>query len=303
MIVSAGEALVDMVPDPRPGGGPYNVAIAAARLGHPAAFAGRISTDEYGELLWSNLQDNRVDLRLVERGPEPTARAVVEGDPPTFRFEGDDTADTMLSAVDLAGLGTSGAIVHGGTLGMFRGRTAHVLADLAERHAGVVSLDPNVRPKIIDDRTVWEQFHERWLQHTAVYKASEEDLEWIWPGRHHSLIADELLHRGVGLVAVSHGPEGATMYSADHVASVPGQPVDVADTVGAGDTFVAALLVGLAELGMGQDPAALRTLDHATLDALGDRATATAAITCTRVGADPPHRSELPPELQTPLCP
>jgi len=79
MIIAAGEALVDLVPDPVPGGGPMNVAVAAARLGAPTAFLGRVSTDEYGDTIWRHLDDSGVDLSVTQRGPEPTCRAVVEG--------------------------------------------------------------------------------------------------------------------------------------------------------------------------------------------------------------------------------
>ena len=126
-----------------------NVAVACARLGVPAAFVGRVSTDAYGEAIWAFLRDNRVDVRACQRGPEPTARAVVEHTPRLrFRFEGKGTADTMLSSVEMSRLGKGPHILHGGTLGMFRGETAATLARLAERHPGVVSLDPNVRPPI-----------------------------------------------------------------------------------------------------------------------------------------------------------
>ena len=97
MIVSCGEALVDLVPDAVPGGGPLNVAVAAARLGVPSAFVGRVSTDSYGEMIWAHLERNRVDVRACQRGSEPTARAIVEHTPKlSFRFEGDDTADACI---------------------------------------------------------------------------------------------------------------------------------------------------------------------------------------------------------------
>ena len=104
MIIAAGEALVDLVPDPVPGGGPMNVAIAASRLGTPTAFLGRVSTDEYGVMIWEHLQASGVDLSVAQRGPEPTCRAVVEGDPPTFSFHGEGTADRMIADVDLSPL-------------------------------------------------------------------------------------------------------------------------------------------------------------------------------------------------------
>ena len=159
MIVSCGEALVDVVPDeggaPRavPGGGPMNVAVAAARLGAPAAFVGGVSTDAHGEMIWAHLVANGVRTAAVQRSAHPTARAVVEHHPQlVFRFEGTDTADVHLTAVDEASLGPRPHIVHGGTLGLFRGTTAETLARYVESGPGLISLDPNTRPAMIDDR-------------------------------------------------------------------------------------------------------------------------------------------------------
>jgi fructokinase len=131
MIVSCGEALVDVLPGGRvvPGGGPLNAAVAAARLGAPAAFVGRVSTDADGDRIWAHLQASGVELTAAQRGPEPTARAVVELAPsPVFRFEGEGTADASMTAVDLDPLGPGPHLLHGGTLGIFRGSTAGVLA-------------------------------------------------------------------------------------------------------------------------------------------------------------------------------
>ncbi|MDY7103706.1 MAG: carbohydrate kinase [Actinomycetota bacterium] len=294
MIVSCGEALVDLLPDPVPGGGPMNVAIAAARLGAPSAFVGRVSTDEHGERIWRHLASNGVDLRATQRGPEPTARAIVEHVPQLrFRFEGDDTADTCLDHVDLDVLGAGPHLVHGGTLGLFRGTTAETLARLAERHDGVVSLDPNVRPQIIDDRARWRHFHDRWLARAHLYRGSDEDLAWVWPGRSTDSIAAELVAGQQAAVIVTRGGDGAQIYTRHGERTVGGVETTVVDTVGAGDTFVASVLVQLHERGLAGDPGAVRDLP---LDAWADIvafAVTAAAITCSRAGADPPTRAEL----------
>lgn len=293
MIISCGEALVDMVPHAVPGGGPMNVAVAAARLGAPAAFVGRVSTDHFGYLIWRHLLDNGVDLRAAQRGPEPTARAIVEHVPElVFRFEGEDTADTQLRAADICRLGAGPHILHGGALGLFRGSTATTLADLAERHGGLVSLDPNVRPQIIGDRAAWGAFHDRWVACANVYKASDEDAEWIWPGRSQHSFAEELLAGVAQAVIVTRGPNGATIFAADQQVEVPGRPVEVVDTVGAGDSFMAATLVSLWDRGC-VTPEALRELGPDDWSDIGRFAVAAAATTCSRRGADPPRRDEL----------
>lgn len=296
MIVSCGEALVDIVSGIAvPGGGPMNTAIAAARLEAPAAFVGRVSTDDHGELIVEHLRSNGVNLNACERGDEPTARAIVEHTPNlAFRFEGNDTADTRLGPVDLSVLGAGPHIVHGGTLGLFRGRTADHLADLVTAHTGIVSLDPNVRPQIIDDRTGWDRYHQRWLDRAHVYKGSDEDFGWIWPGRSTSSCAEELLAGPAELVIETRGSDGAVLYTSRGEVLVPGREVDVADTVGAGDTFIAAVLVSLWDLGLAGDPAGLAAVTDAEWRRIGDRAVAAAGVTVSRVGADPPRVDELP---------
>ena len=291
MIFSCGEALVDLVPDPVPGGGPMNVAVAAARLGAPSSFVGGISTDEYGRMLWEHLEANGVDLSLVERVDAPTARAIVEHVPQLrFRFEGDGTADTLLRSVDLdAG---PGDIVHGGTLGMFRGPTAETLAGIAESFAGLVSLDPNVRPQIIDDREAWLSFHDRWLPHVDLYKGSDEDLAWIWPELDPDEAARHVLESGVAVVVLTQGADGLTIHSPAGSVSATPPSVEVVDTVGAGDTIVATILTSIHEAFAGDaiDVGALGVDDW---QRFAERAVVAAAITCTRAGADVPRRSEL----------
>ncbi|MCY3893455.1 MAG: carbohydrate kinase [Acidimicrobiaceae bacterium] len=297
MIVCCGEALVDVLDgDERrsvPGGGPMNAAVAAARLGAPSAFVGRVSTDAGGELIWKHLQRNQVNVRASERGPEATARAIISLTPnPSFRFEGSNTADTALGSADLAALGPGPHIVHGGTLGMFRGRTADVLASLAERHDGLVSLDPNVRPAIIEDRDRWDRFHERWLGVCDLYRASDEDLEWIWPGRAAEDCAAELLAGRIATVIITRGGHGVTVYTAEGQLEVAAPQVDVVDTVGAGDAFAGAVLASLWER-LGADRTAFAALDLRQWRAIAERAAVAAALTCTRAGADPPDARDL----------
>ena len=100
MIITAGEALVDLVPHAVPGGGPMNTAVACARLGAPTAFLGAVSTDEHGDAIWAHLEASGVDLRLTQRRDEATCRAEVIGDPPTFHFHGDGTADRFVEMPD-----------------------------------------------------------------------------------------------------------------------------------------------------------------------------------------------------------
>lgn len=293
MIFSCGEALVDLVPDPVAGGGPMNVAIAAARLGAPSAFVGGISTDGFGDMLWRHLESNGVDVSLCQRFDAPTARAIVEHVPRLrFRFEGLNTADTLLADLDADRVSGAGNIVHGGTLGMFRGPTADTLAALAESHDGVVSLDPNIRPQIIGDRNEWDHFHDRWMPHVDIYKGSDEDLEWIWPDRTPEQSAEWLLANGVGVVIITRGADGLQILTAQSAATATPPAVDVVDTVGAGDTIVGTVLTSIAEQFDGQDIDLLE-IRPTDWQVFAERAVAAAAITCSRAGADTPRRSEL----------
>lgn len=293
MIFSCGEALVDLVPDPVPGGGPMNVAIAASRLGASAAFVGGISTDEFGDMLWEHIESNGVDLSLSRRFDAPTARAIVEHVPQLrFRFEGEGTADTLLSSIDQAMVRGMANVVHGGTLGMFRGQAAETYADLAASHDGLVSLDPNIRPQIIDDRSSWDRLHDRWLGHVDLYKGSDEDLEWIWPDRSPEDSAAWLIEQGLGAVILTRGSDGLAILTGAGQVFAPAPTVDVVDTVGAGDTIVGVILTSIVEHFAG-DAIELGTVAPTDWQRFAERAVAAAGITCSRAGADVPYRHEL----------
>jgi len=293
MIVTCGDALIDLMPEPVPGGSNVNVAVAAARLGAPTAYLGRISDDSYGDMLMKHLEESGVDTRLVERGAEPTARAIVTLDPtPSFRFEAEDTAEANLSRADLSPLGSGPHIVHGGTFGMYLGRTATVLAELIEQSPGLVSLDPNVRPTTVDDRDEWDRWHERWLRQVSLYRCSDEDLAWIWPGRSIDSVAAELIDNGVEAVIVTKGAEGCEIFTPSWSEARQGVRADVVDTVGAGDTFTGAILCGLHEQ-IAVTRSSLRSLEKSIFLEIADSALLAAAIVCGRQGANAPWRREL----------
>jgi fructokinase len=298
MIISCGEALVDIVDgSPLPGGGPMNAAIASARLGVPVAFGGALSTDEYGEMLYAHIEVNGVALNLIQRTDAPTARAVVEHIPELqFTFEGDDTADMQLSELDVAAVGSGPHILHGGTLAMFRGKTAETLATLAEEHEGVVSLDPNIRPQILDHdptlRTEWIGFHNRWLSNTDIYKGSDEDLAWIFPELDPDEWVETLLAAGVSAVIITRGADGLSVFTADGEVHAVSRRVDVVDTVGAGDTICGVVLASLWELRI-TSKVAVRAMTLADWTKIAEHAVEAAALTCSRPGADVPYRHEL----------
>ncbi len=294
MIITAGEALVDLVPHPVPGGGPMNTAVACARLGAPTAFLGAVSTDEHGDAIWAHLESSGVDLRLTQRRDEPTCRAEVVGDPPVFHFHGDGTADRFVTAPDPALLEGGPHLLHGGTLGIFREPGASVLAEVAEEIEGIVSFDPNARPQIVEPlgRHVWDPWFDRWVAACSLFRASDDDVAWIWPDRAPADAAAELLARGVVAVLITSGTS-VSIVTAEGSASVAVTPVPVVDTVGAGDSFCGGVLVALWEREI-LTPGALATVTLAEWREIVGFATTVAGVTVQRVGADPPRRDELP---------
>lgn len=305
MQVVVGEALMDMVPDScdggrghraRPGGSPYNVALGCARLGHDTAFVGRLSTDRFGRALLAHLEDNDVDTRWVIDSDDLTSLAFVHTDDrgvAEYAFYMEGTADRGLLPSDVTDLQVDA--LHTGSIALLVEPVAGTVAHLIDTHRAhaTISLDPNIRAQFIDDRAAFRADLEDLVAKTHVVKVSDEDLDWIAPGTDPLDVARTWLAAGPSLVVVTRGPDGAdAVTGADHV-RVPGQPVEVADTVGAGDSFTSALLTWLAAHG---HLAALR--DRAPDgDALRDMLSwcvSAAAITCSRVGADPPRRGELP---------
>ncbi|MEZ5343188.1 MAG: carbohydrate kinase [Acidimicrobiales bacterium] len=290
MIVSCGEALVDVFEGGLavPGGGPMNAAITAARLGVPTAFLGRVSTDAHGDEIWAHMSASNVDLRVAERGDEPTARAVVTTTPvQSFRFEGTDTADTMLESADLTALGAGPHTVHGGTLGIFRGRSADAYLGLLRASDGLISFDPNIRPQIIDDVDHWWRYANRWLDRADIIRGSDEDFDWM------GLSIAELLQRGPAVVLRTVGAAGVEAFFADGSSvQVPGATIEFVDAVGAGDSFCGAVLTQLEQRGVTTRPL-LDELDHRAWIDILSFAVNVAGITCSRSGANPPWANEL----------
>ncbi len=295
MLLSVGEALIDVVEGAAvPGGGPMNVAVAAARLGYPSYFGGRLSTDDYGTAIRDHLVNSGVRLDVTQRGSERTATATVTINPsPRFVFDGDGTADASMTDIDLSPLGSDPYVLHGGTLGMFRGSTADVLAGVADAHNGLVSFDPNVRPRVIEDPQRWWSYANHWLDAAHIVKVSDEDLNWMHPGLDATAVAQEYFDRGVVAVLETRGADGVLIHlAAGEVVAVEGHPVEVADTVGAGDTFIAGVLVALGRAGVETGDAA-RELGAESWKAAVQLGVRAAAVTCSRVGANPPWRHEL----------
>ena len=308
MIVSCGEALIDFVPlagaggeagyRPLPGGSPFNVAIAAARLGQPAGFLSRVSRDFFGDQLVASLEANGVDSGLVVRGDESSTLAFVSLEPgqePRYAFFNTGAADRSLIAADVPDSLPAGIdCLHFGSFSLAVEPAATTLAALMRREAGnrVISLDPNVRPTLVGERNAYVARVEALVRLATIVKVSAADLDWLYPGESVETVAARWRDSGPSVLAVTLGERGAFGLTATVRAEAGGAPVELVDTVGAGDSFQAGLLVRLAELGrLSRD--GLTGLTEADLaDALAFAGRA-AAITCTRAGADPPRRDAL----------
>ena len=300
MIVVAGEALIDLVPQgagalagllPARGGGPYNTAVALGRLGSPTAFCSRISGDAFGDALVGGLREAGVDVSPVRRGSEPTTLAVAtvgtDGSA-AYSFYVEGTADRLFTAPDRLPAATRAVSFGTCSLVLEPGASAYEELMRSAAAQGVfTALDPNIRAGLIPDADAYRARFKSWLPSVSLLKLSEEDARWLGgtPG--------EWLASGPSAVVVTRGGDGLTVFTRDGAEyAVPGEPVDVVDTIGAGDTVNAALLHGLAA----RD--ALSTAAVAELGAEGWTellrfAARAAAITCSRAGAEPPYAYEL----------
>ncbi|MDR0388107.1 MAG: carbohydrate kinase [Treponema sp.] len=317
MILACGEALIDMVPRilpegetvflPCPGGSPYNTVIAISRLGTPAAFLGRISTDFFGEILISRLVQNKVRTGLIVRSCETSTLAFVKlekGREPRYVFYTEGSADRSLTQADLpASLPPDIGCILFGSISMTMEPAASSIEALVRREgmrgqdAPVISLDPNVRPFMIPDRAAYVKRFEGWASCSTIVKASEADFEFIYPGLGLEKSLERILSLGPCLAVTTLGPEGALalLKRKDGTilrVAVPGIAVSVADTIGAGDTFHGAFLARL-ELRSRMSRQAVSALTEDELREALFFANKAASLVCSRRGAEPPVLAEV----------
>ena len=298
MIVVAGEALVDLVVDTdgsvvaKLGGGPYNVARTIGRLGGVVSFLGAVSNDRFGCELLTQLVADGVTTDATVRTDRPTTLAAAELNDrgaATYRFYLEGTSAPSLDVVP-ATIVTPTA-VHLGTLGLVLEPMASTLLGYLHTLPAdtLVMLDPNCRAGVIADRDAYVRRVDAAYERADVVKISNDDAEYLAPGVDPLDYARSLVRRGVSLILVTWGADGTWVVTADHKELVPTQPVVVADTIGAGDSFGGGFLSWWLDAGFGRgelsDPA---LAVHATA-----AAQEVAGITCQRPGADPPRRADL----------
>ncbi|MCC3654756.1 carbohydrate kinase [Streptomyces sp. S07_1.15] len=309
MIVIAGEALIDLVPSappepsppgsgpgglpalaPRLGGGPFNTALALGRLGARAAFCSRVSSDRFGTELLRALRADGVDTALVQRGPEPTTLAVAEigaDGSAGYRFYAEGTADRLFELPGPLPPDTRALSLGTCSLVLEPGASAYEALLRREAARGVLTaLDPNIRAELIPDADAYRARFRSWLPSVGLVKLSVEDAEWLGGDPR------AWLEAGPDAVVLTRGGDGLTVLTRDGEWSVPAEPVEVVDTIGAGDTVNAALLHRLDAHGalVRGGPRRLSGEEWRDVLAYASRA---AAVTCSRAGARPPYAEEL----------
>jgi fructokinase len=300
--VVAGEALVDLVVpvegerSAAVGGSPLNVAVGLARLEVPTLLITRVGDDDHGRWVAEHVRDSGVQLSassVVPGSRTSTATARLdERHVATYEFD-------LVWDLETQPLPEARAL-HVGSLGamLLPGRRAvEDLVRQAEEAELFVSYDPNVRPAFVTDaEETWTEVVEI-ASRSRLVKVSDEDLKSLRPGKPVEDLARELLDCGTAeLVVVTHGAQGASAFGPDFSVHRPAPRIQVVDTVGAGDSFMAALLAILDGWGVPEDGAgALDGLDEDRVALVLQGAMAAAAVTCSRRGADSPTRRELSP--------
>lgn len=308
MILCCGEALIDMIPQisdgetvlrPISGGAVFNTSIALGRLGTSTGFLSGLSTDMFGVQLTHSLADSHVDASFAIRSDRPTTLAFVqlENGHAKYAFYDENTAGRMITPEEMPVLPDSVSTLFFGGISLAVEPCADTYCALAERESQTrtIMVDPNIRPSFIKDAQSYKARLAKLLRAADIVKVSDEDLEWLvssgetLESRAQSLIADHDL----AIVCVTLGADGAmALTSNGDIVKVPGQKAVVVDTVGAGDTFNAGVLAYLhTHSWIAKDKVRQVPLD--VLSAALQQGAATAAITVSRAGANPPWAHEL----------
>src|SRR6476661_6626783 len=307
MLLSCGDALVDFLPTkcadgrdalvPMVGGSCLNIAVGMARLGAPAGFVGGISTDLFGRMIADHALASQVELRYATRSDHQTTLAFVRNAPgePQYAFYDEATASRNwiyrrgsipFDQIEAIHVGST-------TLADDQG-AAPALAMVEDARGSVtISFDPNCRPKLVRHKALYVDRMAAFAAASDIVRMSDVDFEFLYGGSDYEGRAESLIKAGASLVVVTRGIKGAQAWHREAGAvEVKAPIVDVVDTIGAGDSFQAALLFALRALGrIGRQ--ALAQMSSEELGRVLAFAASCAAFTCGRAGADPPQRSEV----------
>jgi len=326
MILCIGEAVIDMFQKkapslgevfyPLPGGCSYNTSIAIGRLGVPAAFLGRLSKNFFGEIQMERLRENNVNTGLILRCEQNPILAIIktgEGKEPQYAFYDEGTSDRLLSGEELrsclrAAKEEISCVVFGSvSINMEPAASAieSFILNISDYRKEtkfldnpVIAFDPNIRPFMIKDRYAYLKRFEKLAGASDIAKISSEDFEYIFPGVEPEKALEKTLALGARLAIATLGPNGALALlkrddqSVTKVNAAGIKITSLADTVGAGDTFLGAFLSRL-ELTGKLSHNAIADLSAEDLKAALVFANKAAAIVCTRHGAQPPAMEEM----------
>jgi fructokinase len=272
MIVVIGEALIDLIPTDRgdlgihPGGGPFNTARWLGRLGADVAFLQSIAADPLGQRLRDELVAASVSLDLVVETALPTTLALVQLDSAgvaQYAFYTNTSMSDVWPEQVQALLPDDLDALYLGSIGLVLEPAASAgvrAVELARERGALVMVDPNVRASTIADRSVYLKRLELVLAQTDVMKLSVDDLAWLAPGEPLVSAARRYLDLGVQAVLLTAGGEGATVLTADDVVPIAPVPVELVDTIGAGDAFSAGFLAHWLSRGKQNPPPGWETL-------------------------------------------
>ena len=308
MILVGGENLMDMIQVDNhdqnalfkaiPGGSPYNLALAAGRQGVRVGYVTPISEDSSGDQLVANLLGSNVQV-LGPRVPEPTSLAMVniENETPSYAFYREGTAERLVNLDKLTkNLTDDVAIFHIGSLALTGGSDALVWEEFlckAMDRGVKVSLDPNVRPSLVAEPDVYRQRIKRLMTKVDILKLSDEDLLWLFNENtdESSALSELRAIANAELLILTRGSKGSSIWHNDKWYEAPAHPVDkLSDTVGAGDTFMASILVWLTKNEKLNELALLVLNEKKELLHYAAKA---AALNCEKQGCNPPWENEL----------
>lgn len=308
MILCAGEALIDMIPEPTTGGASgfvphvggavFNTAVALGRLGVAAGLLTGISTDAFGQRLSMALRENKVDDSHIVLADRPTTLAFVElqDGHASYMFYDENSAGRMLSVKELPEVAPEVSALYFGGISLACEPCADTYAELLNRagQGRAVMIDPNIRPGFIRDTDRFRTRLGGMIERADIVKVSDDDLDWLLPGK--DSIDDKarlLLSRGPAVIVLTRGGAGATAFlKRGTTVSVPARKTKVVDTVGAGDTFNAGFMARLSECGL-LDRAGLRDPSPEAIEDAMQFGARVAAVTVSRAGANPPWAAEL----------
>jgi fructokinase len=308
VVTVIGEAIVDLLPaaQPRtfravPGGSPYNVAVGLARLGQRATLMARLADTAFGRILSDHAGAEGIDLSAAPRASEQATLSVVSLDDSgraSYDFYLDGTADWQWTADETGRAPGDTAVLHFGSLASWTPPGSDRVGDLARRmrdRGVLVTYDPNVRPSLLGDHRHGQRVVERAIGLAHVAKASTDDVAWLYPGRAVHEVAERWLGLGAAVVVITDSADGAWAVTAAEPGGVVHRPaldVEVADTVGAGDSFTAGLIGSLIGRGL-HEPGSLARCPAEQLSGALDDAIIVASLNCERHGNDPPTAADV----------